>query len=166
MDQPGTSTVGGLRACAWRVPAAAFLWWCLTEGAGAWTFGSAAIVVAVAASLVLAPPAPGLRFSFPGFLRYAGTFVVRSVGAGLQVARLAFTPRLPLEPACVRVETTLPPGLPRVLLANTLTLQPGTLSVCLEGSTLELHVLDAKQPLEAELRALEGRIVAMLGSCR
>jgi multicomponent Na+:H+ antiporter subunit E len=151
-----------VRAVAWRVLAAAGFWWMLTEGEGGWGFGAAAVLVAVLASLALAPPAPGLRFSPLGFLQFCGSFVLRSLVAGLQVARFAFAPRLAVRPAQHTLVTRLPPGLPRVLLANTLTLQPGTLSVALEEDRLRVHVLDDRQPLEAEVRALEARIGAML----
>lgn len=151
-----------LRAVAGRGLVAAVLWWMLTEGAGAWGLGVAAIVLAVAASLALAPPTSALRVSPLGLLRFLTTFVFRSVAAGAQVARLALTPRLALRPARISFATRLPAGLPRVLLANTLTLQPGTLAVGLEGDRLLVHVLDETQDLEGDLRALEGRIAAML----
>mgnify|MGYP006271585159 FL=1 len=153
---------GTLRAVAWRAGAAAGFWWVLTEGEGGWGFGAAAVVVAVLASLALAPPGPALRISPLGLLQFGGTFVLRSVVAGLQVARFAFAPRLAVRPAQHTLVTRLPPGLPRVLLANTLTLQPGTLSVALEEDRLRVHVLDDRQPLEADVRALEARIGAML----
>lgn len=151
-----------IRAAAGRGLLVAAIWWTLTEGAGAWTLGAPAIVLAVAASLALAPPSNALRVAPLGLLRFVATFVLRSVAAGAQVARLAFAPRLALRPGRVSIETRLPAGLPRVLLANTLTLQPGTLAVSLEDTRLLLHVLDASADVEPEVRALEGRIAAML----
>ncbi|MEE4299060.1 MAG: Na+/H+ antiporter subunit E [Pseudomonadales bacterium] len=154
--------VAWVRAAVARGLVAATLWWMLTEGADAPAFGSLAVLLTVVASLALAPPAPALRISLLGFLRFVGTFVLRSVAAGAQVARLALAPRLALRPARISVETHLPAGLPRVLLANTLTLQPGTLAVCLEDARLLVHVLDETPDLEPEVRALEARIAAML----
>jgi multicomponent Na+:H+ antiporter subunit E len=162
MDTRHDDSSGTLRAAAWRILAAAGFWWVLTEGEGSWGFGAAAVLAAVLGSLFLAPPGPGLRISPLGLLQFAVTFVLRSLVAGLQVARFAFAPRLAVRPAQHTLVTRLPPGLPRVLLANTLTLQPGTLSVALEGDRLRVHVLDDRQPLEAEVRALESRIGAML----
>lgn len=155
-----------LAAAAWRGLLAALIWWVLTEGAGGWLLGAPAVVLAVAASLALAPADASLRLSPVGLARYLAVFVARSVVAGLQVARLAFAPRVALAPAQHAIVTTLPPGLPRVVLANTLTLQPGTLSVALEGDRLRVHVLDDSQPLEDDVRALEARIGAMLRPAR
>ena len=166
MNELGDSTTNLLRASLWRLPAAALFWWCLTEGAGGWYLGIPAMLVAVAASLALAPPGAGRRIAPAGLLRFAGVFVLRSIGAGLQVARYAFAPRPALRPGFLEIETTLPPGLPRVLLANTLTLQPGTLSVALDDARVLLHVLDETRSLEPDVRALEGRIAAMLGPGR
>lgn len=157
---------GTLAAAAWRAPLAALIWWVLTEGAGGWLLGGPAVLVAVAASLALAPAGAGLRLSPLGLVRYLAVFIARSVVAGLQVARLAFAPRPTLAPAQHLIVTTLPPGLPRVLLANTLTLQPGTLSVTLQGDRLRVHLLDDTQPIEADVRALESRIGAMLRPAR
>lgn len=162
MQERSDKTSSTIRAVGLRALAAAAFWWCMTEGAGGWALGVPAVVAAVLASLALAPPAADRRISPLGVARFAGAFVLNSVAAGVQVARFALTPRLALRPARISLETTLPPGLPRVLLANTLTLQPGTLAVSLEDARLLLHVLDETQALEPEVRALEKRIAQML----
>lgn len=59
------------------------------------------------------------------------------------MAAQAFRPRLNLAPALLELPITLPEGIARVLLVNTLNLLPGTLSVGLEGNRLRLPVLDA-----------------------
>ena len=51
----------------------------------------------------------------------------------------------------------------RVLLADALSLVPGTLSVELREDELELHVLDLAAPTEREVRELEAHIAAALG---
>jgi len=50
-----------------------------------------------------------------------------------------------------------------VLLANTQSLLPGTLSVELRGNCLCLHVLDGQAPTEADVRRAEKYIAHMLG---
>ena len=49
-----------------------------------------------------------------------------------------------------------------MLLINTLNLLPGTLSVGLDHDLLRLHVLDARLPIEAEVRAAEAHISRLL----
>ena len=47
-------------------------------------------------------------------------------------------------------------------MVNTLNLMPGTLSVDLTASSLYLHVLDERQPIETQVRDIEKLIAHML----
>jgi multicomponent Na+:H+ antiporter subunit E len=153
-----------IRAIIARALAYALVWWALTGGrADNWGLGLAAVVLAVAASLVLSPPGPG-RFSGAGLAAFAGFFLIQSVRGGVQVAAMALRPRLDLAPAILELPLGLPPGPARVWLVATLTLLPGTLGVGIAGDRLRLHVLDRRRPIEAEVRAAEARIARMLGT--
>lgn len=147
-----------------RGTALALIWWVLAEGrADSWGVGAVSVAVALAASLLLAPPRPR-RLSPAGLLGFAGFFLVQSFRGGVQVAARAFKPRMDLAPALVEVPVTLPEGLARVLLVNTLNLLPGTVSVHLEEDRLLLHVLDARLPVAGEVRQAEASIARMLGA--
>lgn len=151
-------------AILFRGMAFALVWWVLAEGrADSWGVGAVSVIAALAASLFLAPPGPD-RLSPAGLLAFAGFFLVQSFKGGAQVAAQAFRPRMDLAPALMEVPVTLPQGLARVLLVNTLNLLPGTVGVRLEGDRLCLHVLDARQPIAEEVRATEARIARMLGA--
>lgn len=140
----------------------ALLWWVLAEGrTDAWGVGAASVLLALLASLHLAPPG-SIRLSLTGLLGFAGFFLMQSLRGGAQVALRALRPRMDLAPAMVELAVTLPAGLPRVLLVNTLNLLPGTVGVGLEGDRLRLHVLDARLPIAEEVRAVEARIARML----
>jgi multicomponent Na+:H+ antiporter subunit E len=150
------------RAFLLRGTAFALLWWALAEGrAEGWGVGAVSVVAALAASLYLAPPSRH-RLSLAGLLGFAGFFLLQSCKGGLKVAMQAFRPRMDLAPALLLVPVTLPAGLPRVLLLNTLNLMPGTVSVDLDGDRLCLHVLDARRPIAEEVRETEARIARML----
>lgn len=151
-----------MRALLLRGTALALAWWVLAEGrADSWGVGVVSVAAALAASFHLAPPA-SQRLSPAGLLGFAGFFLVQSAKGGLQVAGRVFRPRMDLAPALVELPVTLPEGLARVLLVNTLNLLPGTLSVRMAGNTLCLHVLDARLPIAEEVRAVEARIARML----
>ncbi|MTI96450.1 MAG: hypothetical protein FH749_13420 [Firmicutes bacterium] len=60
--------------------------------------------------------------------------------AAWHVAIIILT-RRPIQPQFVHLDTPLRSRLARVLLANCITLTPGTLSVSLEGNTLLVHAL-------------------------
>jgi len=96
-------------------------------------------------------------------VRFCGFFLVRSVVAGLDVARRLLSPALPIHPGEITMTCYLPEGSPRWLLANTLSLMPGTLSVLLEDNSLLLHCLDTNQSVERDVRDCERRIAAVFG---
>jgi multicomponent Na+:H+ antiporter subunit E len=156
-------SVSAVRAVLWRSALFAVLWWALTDGrADSWGVGSVSILAAVILSLRLLPPVP-TYVSRIGLLRFLLFFFVQSLRGGVQVAWFALRPRLSLRPALHEIPLRLPEGIGRVLLANTLSLLPGTLSVGLEGNRLCLHVLDERVPAEAEVRRAETCVAQMLG---
>lgn len=141
----------------------AALWWALTGGAaGSWVVGLPVVVAATAASRRLWPRDTGW-WSPLALARFLVFFLRESVRGGADVARRAFAPSLPLDPAMVEVRCRLPQGPAEVFLVDVLSLLPGTLSVDLRGSVLTVHVLDRATPAEAELRVLEDLIAAMFG---
>lgn len=146
-----------------RATLLAVLWWILTEGSAvAWGAGLISVMLALLASLMLLPPGPA-RLSPAGLAGFLGFFLLQSVKGGVQVAVMALRPGLDLHPAMLEMPMRLPEGQARVLLANTLNLLPGTLSAGLDHNQLRLHVLDERQPIEAEVREVERRIARMLG---
>lgn len=151
------------RAVLWRSALFAALWWALTDGrADGWGVGSVSILLAVVLSLRLLPPGPG-HVSGLGLLRFLGFFFYQSLRAGTQVALIALRPRLALQPGIHEIDLRLPRGVGRVLLANTMSLLPGTLSMELRDNRLRLHVLDARAPTRAQVRSAEARVAHMLG---
>jgi multicomponent Na+:H+ antiporter subunit E len=150
------------RLVAGRTLLLALVWWALAEGdASSWPFALAVVPLALAASLVLAPRPLGLRPL--GAARFAAFFLRQSLAGGVDVARRAFAPSLPIAPAFARYELRLPPGAARVVLVNAVSLLPGTVSVALRERTLELHVLDTSLPVHETLAALEERVAAAAG---
>lgn len=153
-----------LRAMAARGTAAVLLWWILAEGDGAlWGLGALVVAAALAASLRLAPPTRSWRIAPLALVRFVAYFIVQSVQAGAQVALLALRPRLRLAPGWVDVSLELPPGLPRVVLMNTLSLMPGTVSVRCSGNELRIHVLDRHLPVAADVARTEALIAQLFG---
>lgn len=63
-------------------------------------------------------------------------YIVRS---NLDVAYRVIQPRMPIRPGITRVRTRLTSVPGRVLLANSITLTPGTMSVDLVGDVLYVH---------------------------
>jgi multicomponent Na+:H+ antiporter subunit E len=115
------------------------------------------IVVAVAGSRLaifagirLSPRAPS------ALLRYLMMFLVALIKANVDMARRVLTPSLPIRPALVKVRTELKSPLGRLLLANSITLTPGTLSVDVQDDRILIHWVDCPPgtDLEAATRAI------------
>lgn len=138
------------------------LWWALTDGtAGSWWIGAPAVASAVIVSIALVPPLGLVWREVMGFVPF---FLLHSLKGGMDVAWRAFHPRMPITPELIEYPLRLPPGLPRVVLANTVSLLPGTLSAELGGRVLKVHVLDSLGDFLAELGALEKRVGCMFRS--
>ena len=151
------------RAAAWTPPMA-LLWWIMVEGRpGSWGVGvPVALAAALVAALVFPPPR---RWPRPlPLLGFAAFFAVQSLRGGWDVARRALSPAMPLAPGFAEVRTSLPEGAARVLLADVISLLPGTLSVDLRGDLIQLHGLVLGPGLEAEVRDLERRVAALYGA--
>ena len=73
---------------------------------------------------------------------YVLLLVKEIVKANLAVCRLILTRREVVEPVIVRVHTNLKTESARVLLANSITLTPGTITVSLTDRELLVHCLD------------------------
>ncbi len=155
-----------LRAIFWRSILLALLWWILTEGQlDSWGVGLVSIAFALTASLILLPPSLS-RFSLIGLTSFLAYFLAQSLKGGIQVSLIALRPRLDLHPDVQTIYPRLPKGVGRVILANTLNLLPGTLSVSLTTESLRLHILDERRStevIEVEVRGIEVRIAHMLG---
>ena len=91
-------------------------------------------------------------------VRYLGAFVVALIRANLDVARRVLSPSLPIRPAVVEIRTGLQSELGRLILANSITLTPGTLTVEVEGDRLLVHWIDCPPGTDPEeaARAIAG----------
>jgi multicomponent Na+:H+ antiporter subunit E len=79
----------------------------------------------------------------PRMLAYAGLLVKEIVVANLQVIRLILDPKLEekIHPQMVRFPVGLKTSFTRMLLANSITLTPGTITVRLHPDTFVVHAL-------------------------
>ena len=83
-------------------------------------------------------------------LRYLGVFVVALLRANIDMARRVLSPRLPINPALVKVQTQLKSPMGKLVLANSITLTPGTLTVDVMGDYLQVHWVDSTPGVDLE----------------
>lgn len=91
-------------------------------------------------------------------IRYYGYFFKELVKANLKLTVIVLSPSLPIKPGFVKVRTRLKSRMGRLMLANSITLTPGTLTVMLEGEWLYVHwvTVDATDIDEATRRIVSG----------
>lgn len=102
------------------------------------------------------PPISVRRASY--FIAYIGVLSAEIVRANLDVAYRVLHPRLPIRPGIVAIKTELQQDVAKMLLANSITLTPGTFTLDVLGDTLLIHwiVVRSEDPEEAA-RAIAGR---------
>jgi multicomponent Na+:H+ antiporter subunit E len=91
-------------------------------------------------------------------------FCAQSLLAGLQVARLAFHPAMPLRPGFAIFRGTLPAGPGRDGFLTWSSLMPGTLPAGQDGDgAVSVHCLDIGSPAATSMAAEEERFAHALG---
>jgi multicomponent Na+:H+ antiporter subunit E len=160
---PAHSGLTAVVRFAERVVLFAAAWWILVEGNNSsWLFGVPFSLFAALASVRLTPRR-GWVLRPLGTLRFIGYFAWHSVAGGIDVAWRAVRPSMPISPGFISCPLRLAGDPARVLLADTVSLLPGTLSSGFEGDTLVLHVLDCSLPVIEDVRRVEDRIAEALG---
>lgn len=138
-------------------------WWVFNPAdAASWLVGAPVVVAATAASLGLTPRVRW-RGRVAGAARFAGFFLRQSLAGGADVAWRALHPGRRLRPGFVALRLRLPPGAPRVCLANVISLLPGSLAAGLEGDRLTVHAVDTAMPVTADTRRAEARVADLFG---
>ena len=74
----------------------------------------------------------------PGYWLWLLKEVVKS---NLEVAKIVLHPRLPIGPTVISVDASRLPAISQVLLANSITLTPGTISIDVDRGIIEVHCL-------------------------
>lgn len=73
---------------------------------------------------------------------YLFVFVFELVKSNVHIAFLVLTPSLPINPGIIRGKTILKSKMARLILANSITLTPGTFTIDFIGDTLYIHCVD------------------------
>ena len=75
---------------------------------------------------------------------YLGIFFVDLLKSNMDVTRRVLSPSLPIKPGIVEVKTKLKSKFARMLLANSITLTPGTLTVDVKEDSFFIHWIDVE----------------------
>jgi multicomponent Na+:H+ antiporter subunit E len=95
--------------------------------------------------------------AFAAGLSFYGYFLKELVKSNLRLAAIVLSTDLPIRPGIVKVRTRLKSRMGRLMLANSITLTPGTLTVELDGEWLYVHWVRVEA---ADIDAATAEIVA------
>ena len=123
------------------------LWFALTS-----SLDKQELTVGLAVSVIIPflTPYPlskmGLKWLSPkrliGILIYMLVFLKELLIANLDVAKRVLSPGLNINPGIVKIKTDLKTDVGKMLLANSITLTPGTLTVDIKDDYLYIHWID------------------------
>jgi multicomponent Na+:H+ antiporter subunit E len=148
-----------VRALVMRTVIFAIAWWAVAEGRTvSWMFIVAGVGGASMLSLVLLPPG---RWTLLGVARFVPFFLVESVRGGVDVALRAFGRGPRIAPGWVEHSFESDDPDVQLVVANALSLMPGTLCARLEHGRAIVHVLDMHSPAARFAPILEERVSAM-----
>ncbi len=128
-----------------------FVLWILLNGQFTWEIAGFGIVIAgvlyafVCRFLGYSVEKDKLLFhKLPYILAYILILIWEIIKANMDTIRLGLSYRNETDPVIVRFRTDLKSKTARVVLANSITLTPGTITIALEGNELIVHALDAE----------------------
>jgi multicomponent Na+:H+ antiporter subunit E len=131
----------------------AFIAWCLLNWVPDKAHLVAGVFVAMLVTFMMAElfvqPTHALRHPqryFVFVFQYIPVFLWELLKSNLDVAYRVMHPRLPIKPGIVKVKTSLRSEVAVTLLANSITLTPGTMTVDIdkENSVLYIHWIDVR----------------------
>lgn len=126
-----------------------FLIWVIFNGQLTWEIAAFGVVIAAVMYLFICrfmgyKPEMDLLLcrKFLLILQYVFVLMREIVKANYAVMKLILSSRYEIEPVIVKFKTDLKTTPARILLANSITLTPGTITVSLEGDEYVVHCLD------------------------
>jgi len=75
------------------------------------------------------------------WIKYIALLFYEVVIANFQVAKIVLNPKLDIKPMVIEYESKLSESMLLTILANSITLTPGTMTVGIEGKKLQVHCL-------------------------
>jgi multicomponent Na+:H+ antiporter subunit E len=149
MPAGGHATRAGLKGFAWLFGMAFVLWLALTS-----SLSAPEVIVGCAVSLAVSilgmriyskldlPPFSIRRILFS--VVYVIVLFWEIIRANVDVAYRVIHPRMPIRPGIVVIRTSLRSNIAKLILANSITLTPGTFTLDVVGDRLLIHWIDVK----------------------
>jgi len=82
--------------------------------------------------------------AFAYTIMYLFVFIIELIKANIDVTRRVLSPSLPINPGIVKVKTKLKSKMARLILADSITLTPGTFTLQVEEDTFYIHWINVE----------------------
>ena len=151
--QSSFATTLTLRTCAFYL-----IWLLLSESFDALHMVMGVVVAFGVAWLNTERIPSGSPIRVGRMLRYIPWLVVRVLHSGVHLSVLILRRDLPIHPQVIRHRTNLSNEASVVLLGNSITLTPGTITVEVDGQDLIVHSIDESAGEDVTSRRIEQRI--------
>jgi len=112
------------------------------------------LIVSLVLSIILSPFVP-INFFYRNFFSdllkilflYIPKLIIEIIKANLNMAKIVLSPRLPINPGLIEQKTILPEKdtFKKLLVASSITLTPGTLTVNIDKDTYLIHVVEKQK---------------------
>jgi len=102
-----------------------------------------------------------IRFSWAGVMTYTPWLFSRILASSVHMVRLILDPKLPIDPQLFGHHTTLPHHAAIVLLGNSITLTPGTITVEVSPTQLTVHSIDPASSIDLLSGTLEKKVMTV-----
>ncbi|MEM9825081.1 MAG: Na+/H+ antiporter subunit E [Planctomycetota bacterium] len=103
-----------------------------------------------------------LHFGLRPFL-YLPYLVYEIARSNWSVAKIVLSPKMPINRNLTEVQVSQRTAIGRVVMANSITLTPGTVSIRVEGNKILVHALSFQGAAEDESGEMDRRVSAMEG---
>ena len=78
------------------------------------------------------------------YIRFTPIFFKSLIKSNIEVAKIVLSPKMPINTGIVKLKTSLESDHDKLVLANSITLTPGTITLELDGDDLYVHILNMK----------------------
>lgn len=139
---------------------ALFLFWILLSASFEWIHLALGLVLSFAVAWLNAghsPFVPKVRLWFR-ILRYFPWLLYKIIQSSVHLSRLILDPALPIDPQLFTINSNLRHHGAVVLLGNSITLTPGTITAEVERNSLTVHAIDKASCGDVVDRVIESKV--------
>jgi multicomponent Na+:H+ antiporter subunit E len=148
---------GVMKKSLWTAVILIAIWWVLSGRFDLLHFGTGVVAALLIAFNTRAVTDPS-HWRLGRFLLYLPWIIGQIVLSNLRVARLVFSPRMPIQPQFILKPPEVVGARALTTLGLSTTLTPGTLTVDIDGEEMFVHALDAQSAQDVREGVIPRRV--------